>query len=614
MSLIHLCSALSEVRPVSKWGFLFILLMSASSWAAEPKRVLPSKRAKVLTLAQDACGPGETWSIDPTLPAAWVERFEQAITSPEKPPRAEVTFDSIYVAQRLKGAAKGEELRALSDYWVARALYGAGFTHLANENFAAMVESQDRTLKGIQLASIECLSKIHRGHATLPMPPSLRVKLADLQRIKLSLSQKEIVWNAAFELFLSELTQDSKPDLAPTLMLLKGSGSYEKLAQGWIAVRDSQVAPAIDSFEKFLASERIPPHLQRFVDPVRLNLGRLYASQDQFQEAVQNFKKVSRSSNFLGQALADQAWTELVAKNYGASIGVSMDIRRTGLKKSFAPHALLAAAISLFELCRYPESLRAALDFRRSYRPSLDWLRNQELNRQVASDSGSEYQQVVAYIKGETQVPDPVGTEWVRSPLFQSLQIELNLLLDERILTQFFLKRLSRVKAPKGNLPLQQILAAWTDQLNRFLERSKKIELELIAKIGDDIRSTNKALLGRLQALDDEVEFLNTEIYDSAGEDIVWKNVNRDFDQYAKKHGETTGGLVKDASQVMVWDLKGVKKQGKGDGAGEVWEDELGALATDQLDYCRTKTKFLRRKNRMAKTPKDRAPAEAPSH
>src|SRR5205085_1047552 len=97
-----------------------------------------------------------------------------------------------------------------------------------------------------------------------------------------------------------------------------------------------------------------------------------------------------------------------------------------------------------------------------------------------------------------------------------------------------------KVRYPASSMTLHTVLSNWRKKLQTFVAESGQIELELVTKIGEDLAETNKSLLNRLQAVDDEMEFLNTEIYDAAGEDIVWQNVHQGFDQFAKKEGVKT--------------------------------------------------------------------------
>src|SRR3989344_6519840 len=94
------------------------------------------------TYVVDACSETEEWTLDERLPKPWMERFRKSIVPPgKKGIKPEQVFARVHVAQRLKGGANGPELRAIADYWIARALFQSGFIHLANQDFGAMVEN-----------------------------------------------------------------------------------------------------------------------------------------------------------------------------------------------------------------------------------------------------------------------------------------------------------------------------------------------------------------------------------------------------------------------------------------------------------------------------------------
>ena len=102
-----------------------------------------------------------------------------------------------------------------------------------------------------------------------------------------------------------------------------------------------------------------------------------------------------------------------------------MNLNAGGLRHTFTPEAPMVMAMSLNELCQYPESVRAIHTFKKGYEKSFQWLQK--------NITGNLYPDAVQYVRraqGAT-VPDRVASEWVRSPLFISSQDELNLLFDE---------------------------------------------------------------------------------------------------------------------------------------------------------------------------------------
>ena len=560
--------------------------------------LLRAPLAEAKTYVVDACSESEEWTLDERLPKAWMERFLKSIVAPgKKGIKAEQIFDSIYVAQRLKSGANGPELRALADYWVARSLYQSGFIHLANLDFGAMVDHLPAGLTGIQIGAVECLNRVHDRYPSLRYPETIVSKLVEMQQRKLSLRQKRIVWNAALSVLLGHLNFDEENKVGPALAVLKGAGAYESIARAWISIKTTDFNAAVTHFEAFVHTEKIPPSLMRYREVAYLSLGRLYSQEKKFPESVKNFQLVSKASNYFSQAIADLAWTHLIAHNLGAAVGAASDIRRSGLKRSFSPAADMAFAVSLFELCRYPEALRAHAEFKHRYQKSYDWLTKWEQTDVVSMDTPANYKLVVGFLKGDSPVPEAVGSEWLRSPVFQSLQDEINLLMDEHAAADYFYQRSGKIKVAGYQKGLQSVLVAWRQQLKTFINDSNKIELELVKKIGEDLAETNRSLLSRLQSVDDEMEFLKTEIYDAAGEDIVWQNVNKGFDKFAKVEGITSKGQ-EDGSDKLRWE---VRRNPTSESTDEIWEDELGALETEQLDLCRTKNKFLKKKKSQIK-------------
>jgi hypothetical protein len=105
-----------------------------------------------------------------------------------------------------------------------------------------------------------------------------------------------------------------------------------------------------------------------------------------------------------------------------------MSLDSGGLRHTFAPETPMVMAMALNELCQYPESVRAIGLFKRDYEKPYKWLST------WSSQTKHEplYPTVVKFLRKQApDVPDRVGSEWVRSLVFITDQDELNLIIDE---------------------------------------------------------------------------------------------------------------------------------------------------------------------------------------
>ena len=98
--------------------------------------------------------------------------------------------------------------------------------------------------------------------------------------------------------------------------------------------------------------------------------------------------------------------------------------------------AYAGAAMVFNELCQFPGALASIRALRGDYRPDFVWLRDW---RKAGGKKDELYGLALDTVEGKpVSVPLHVRSEWMRSPIFLSVQEELNLLLGERRLMAFF--------------------------------------------------------------------------------------------------------------------------------------------------------------------------------
>src|SRR5262249_10091304 len=105
----------------------------------------------------------------------------------------------------------------------------------------------------------------------------------------------------------------------------------------------------------------------------------------------------------------------------------SIALQSGGLRTTFAPEALMDAAMALNELCLFPESLQMIQTFRKSYERSYHWLKD-HVGKNAPKRSEHLYPLALGYLKGDNkkEVPERVASEWIRSPIFQARQQSIN--------------------------------------------------------------------------------------------------------------------------------------------------------------------------------------------
>ena len=574
-----------------------------------------------------ACTPRETWTFGTSIADEKRADFNAFLKQTMKPVQAfaeGLAFRSI--AQTPEGKLFGE-------YWAARALFDAKLVHLAFDGFVAVAaRPHAASLSGVQLAAVDCLVQITQRYPSLVIPAKVSDQFWDLRADATTPAEKEILWLAGGQLLRQQLADGAKPDrksLEHTLTLVHGSGAYEPFHRALAAASRRDHNQVIMELSKFLETQPMPPPLKRFVDPAHILIARALYSMQQFDRAASHLKQVTKASNELVNSLSELSWAFLMNDRYSEAIGTSMNLQAGSLRRTFAPEAGMVMAMSLNELCQYPESVYAISALKHAYDQSYRWLSTWRSARD-AGQAPNLYTMAVQFLRKQSKVPERVASEWVRSPLVISSQEEINLIFDEgessgalgrtgvpeqrRIAEQII--RMARDLKPKFQqakmrrqgreaLPpkigeelaalkrevghfkrLQHAAPIWRAVLAHAQKKAPVTEKTLVTTITHDIENRTQRMLDQMEEIAENVQMIEVEIYNGASQDIIWQNAHPDYKAIARKMKDDTTGPAE-----RVWDWGRALASAEGD--TEIWEDELGSFKANLYNNCSSKDRYL---------------------
>ncbi len=591
--------------------------------------------APKITFVQNACERSEKWRFSNQVPFEWQIEFKKY---QKKKISNMQGFAEAFSLRRL--GLQGDSM-FFSEYWIARSLFNAKLYHMANQAFTA-IASRKPTKHSIpiQIAAIKCLNKIQYSYTSIPWSAKLQFRIFELAgRLKedkqLSSKQKRklkwIIWDAAASMYRQ--TQNGH-----FLKILEKSGPHEFFAKGLEASRNFKPKKAIQFFRKYLKYKKIPNSLKRFRNSVKLLVARNYYEIGAYRRSARYFHSVSKSSNDLAMILSELSWAYLLDQKYGEAIGVGMSLNSGAMNETFAPEGLMVMAMSLNELCQYPQSIRAIDLFRASYKDSYYWLQDWRKKAKAKDKAAWKlYPQVIHYLKGKPQLPSRVLSEWVRSPHFLARQSEINLLIDEinrgkrvtrmakneqkkrakRLLLQLRKTKksykISKLKLGPGEKLSKKTIGKlyalrksmkhfyrlkasapfWNRLLNVDQVRAPIIRKRLIHQISSGFMKANLNMVRALDRIAENNQLIEVEIFNGASQDIIWQNAHPDYEEIATKINDQK----KTQNSDKIWDW-GTTELGL-EGSDEVWEDELGSFKADIYNNCSSKDKFLAIKSRV---------------
>ena len=548
-----------------KLSLLFVLptMLGTSGWAGDLS-------------AKGACTENESWNLGASLDARSRNEFQELLKN-------ETTAARGYVsAAQLESAGTTPEARLLGTYWKGAALLKANLVHLAFESFShAASASPSAATLGVQTAAIECLNRLKLEYPALQAPQEVLARLP--QFLALAPTQLQPFQELAIQAIQSVFGgQSSRSEITEALGFLKGTGAYEALGTGMAAAANGDHRLTIQALERFLKSSRLSPALLKQLNPARQLLARAYFSVKEFEQAAKTYKLIDRSSNLFAETLSELAWTHLLDENYSEAIGIATNVQVGSLRGTFVPEAPMVLAMSLNELCQYPDSLRAIRGFQNEYRPVYEWLK--KWAARGSAHAQPLYPLAIGYLSKKSDavaVPARIASEWIKSNSFISLQEEVSLAFKE---DRAIAALNTQILHEKSDGP------SWSELSNRLahaLVASGKLRQDRVARINATLAAKSTQMLAQLDEIAENTKLIQVEIFNGASHDIIWQNAHSDFHDVSRKWKMES---KKDPAASRVWDWGHIRRSGE---KVELWEDEMGAFKAKLFDNCSNKQRYM---------------------
>jgi len=506
--------------------------------------------------------------------------------------------------------SQGREERNEAEYLMASALAEGKLLHSAHAAFAALLSQASPAPRNpAQEGAWICLAQLSRTLPSLKLPRNLVARLPNLIQSGTERAQK-----AGREHALGVLMSQLKPgDSSPRELLLKlleGDAELHARASLWLAARTHDLPKILHESEQLLTALKAQPaSAGTDLQTIHLLRGEAFFGAKRYREAAEELKLVEKKDNHSTEALQALAWSHLQGERYGDAIGVSSSMQTGALRKAFTPESWMITAIALQELCHYSEALKTVNRYRKHHRATLAWIQQWE------SAPTALYGQTVKFLKtGDSgSVPPGLATEWLKSPVFQKGQSELNVLLQQTEVLGIHQKQAQETQrrirgelqkavaaaekpteADEHRLAVQEVRLQWK-KLRRFnasfplwkklAEKASRSgasrQARVMGEIQQDLAHRTRLAGTLLNEIAENLERLEIEIYGEASEDIVWRQAHPEFKGrgLASQSGEAGTG-----SEVWNWGTLA---------SGEIWEDELDSFRADLSNHCDDKDRHL---------------------
>ncbi len=526
--------------------------------ASEPTRIF------------NACGEDERTRFADNFPDE--ERSMASSVISDDLPGSEI----YRVGFRLAQSKKSWDVRELGDYLKARAYYREGLIHLAYQKFQTLLVQplQPGVPLFGRMAALQCVIKMQKDFPTLGFGRAGVPNLVSwIRRPDVDSSGREDISRALVVRMKEVVNAWNEKEALEIVTALGKEKGYALYAQALWYQRQGQYSKAIPLWEKLVEQNELPAPFSQDRDTLLILYARDLYEAKKFEKSADILRKVPRDSNYLAQALSDLSWALLQAGNRREAIGAAFNIQKSLLTRVYAPEAPLVASIALHEMCQYARALKNAVFFKKKYYPVLIWY-----NKLTPTQKMKPYQLLTTALRKKGGVPNLVLLEWLRSPEYRAFQLEANLLFDEKKIAYQLYS--ARVNSEKG--------AAWVKDWKAPMPKFYNDVAVKQKALGRNMNAVLTSLTGRIAKqvakMAENVQLLEVEIFDHAGEDMVWKNVNPEYLAWLDQ--QEPESRQKD----LYWEWGSMPTDPKS--VDEIWEDELGWTIGSVSDECKNKEKY----------------------
>lgn len=347
-----------------------------------------------------------------------------------------------------------------------------------------------------------------------------------------------------------------------------------------------------------------------------LTLGRMYFQLSKYKEAFEAYLKVDKKHPDWMQAMVEQAWTQIMIKDYEGAAGNMFSLHTDFFKKAYAPESYIVRTVGYLNLCQFGDGSKVVNDLRKKYNTTFRMMEAYEASHKSPDEY---YQTLKNWIKNPNQ---PVVDNLPREVLFYATRdntftheqnkvnsiedqvntfnnISLEIVKKERSYTQAQveaknkiaenLKKIAEIKdettkhslkldnvALEKNIEGLKIEQALTNKARNSIKDVRTVAMARMDKEKTNHRSIASLALKKklgsmkseLSMLLDQSELLTYEVLSGAGEHLRY---------------QMAGGETKDKQKII---KEKTDKNFNWDFRGEVWEDEIGHFRSSLENVC----------------------------
>lgn len=347
---------------------------------------------------------------------------------------------------------------------------------------------------------------------------------------------------------------------------------------GVIDYKMGQLDRAITELEKIMdLTGKEPKNNLRAL--AAITLGRMYFQKAEFKKSFESYRKVDRHHALWFEAMSEQAWSQILVKDYEGAAGNMFSLHTDYFKNVYAPETFLIRSVGYLNLCQYGDGMKVLVELGKKYFPMKSKI--SKFNKEKR-ETTALYEMLKLWARNPDLqeiegVPSALIVQAGRDPGFIGYQKKINQREDEiGHFNKLFLELIQgeRAALQSENKDLQNLYRSARSSL-------RYVRTNTIQSLNDEISQLKKEAAGalnqrfqrmtaQLDKIIDEHEILYYEVYSGAGEHLRYQNAGG-----TQTNKEIRPEMKGEKGKTMVWNFK-----------GEIWEDEIGNYRSSLKNIC----------------------------
>ncbi|MBK9293029.1 MAG: hypothetical protein IPM57_01040 [Oligoflexia bacterium] len=315
------------------------------------------------------------------------------------------------------------QIKSDSRYFLATCLKHMNLPTSAITEYLKLIKAQDTKHTNESVQSILAIHQLHNQDSIAETLLNYSENIDELNYIKAKYYYNKNQFQQA---------------LNNSLKVKEGAKNYFKaqyiaaISEYLIGKKEQSESRSKENIQKLIKQDSSANDAKEVLALFNVHLGRLSFQKGKFKDSLNSYKNISKDNSLWLQALTEQGWAQIQAKDPAGAIGNMHSIQSPYFEAVYKPESYIVRGIGYLNICQYPDAFKAITILEQKYTPWLQQMQSY-LKR---NDAQKTYSTVIKHLESKKNIDIDglsyqVVKEIARQRDFLNKLMSYNALLDE---------------------------------------------------------------------------------------------------------------------------------------------------------------------------------------